>query len=110
MTILEALIGSFIVAWTTHALLLVWFQGSLFIRARAWLEARREIRWWAKLLTCSLCFSVWVTGIFVLALVMPWYLYTHSAIDLLILPFWWGSGLCLARAINQQWTVNPAEE
>jgi hypothetical protein len=110
LPIMEALIGSLVIAWTVHAVLLVWFQGSIFAGWRSWLEARRDLHWWAKLLTCSLCSSVWLTFFLVVFLILPWYLETHEPCEAFLLPFWWGGGLCIARAINQGYTVNPAEE
>lgn len=110
MAILEVLIGSLVIAWMIHALLLIWFQGSIFSSWRGWLEARRDVHWWAKLLTCSLCLSGHVSFLIVVLLIMPWYAETHIAVELFLLPFFWSGGFLISRAIDRSWSVNPAEE
>jgi hypothetical protein len=109
MIMLEILAGSLVIAWLTHGLLLIWFQGSLFSRMRGWLEPRHDLHWWAKLLTCSLCLTTHVVLLEVL-LLLPWYAKTHALFELFLLPFFWGGGFTIARAIDRVWSVNPAEE
>lgn len=110
MTMLEILAGSLVISWLVHGLLLIWFQGSIFSRPRGWLEARRDLHWWAKLSTCSFCLSVWVALLSVVVLILPWYAKTHTGPELFLLPFFWGGGFVMARAIDRGWSVNPAEE
>lgn len=110
MVMLEILAGSLVIAWLTHGLLLIWFQGSIFSRWRGWLEARRDVHWWAKLLTCSLCLSTHIVFWEVLLLIVPWYAKTHTFPELFLLPFFWGGGFTIARVFDRSWSVNPAEE
>jgi len=109
VTIFEILAGSLVIAWMVHSLLLIWFQGSMFARLRSWLEAQRDIKWWAKLLTCSLCLSVHVAFWVVVVLIFPWYAKTHTGPEMFLLPFYWSGGFLISRAIDRTWHVNPAE-
>jgi hypothetical protein len=55
----------------SHAVLTVWFEGSLFARPRAWLEAGRERSWLAELLGCRLCLGFHVSVLVALIYLVP---------------------------------------
>lgn len=111
LALLEAAVGSVIIAWMVNAILIVWFQGSIFSSWRGWFEARQDLHWWAKLFTCSMCLGVHVSFWIVVILVLPWYVLTHTWPELFLLPFYWSGGFFGARAMNELlWSVNPVEE